>query len=78
MGKHLIDKSAPRLRRSAGQGSVLTIALVGDWTTLSLARRYDAIKAELLEVAAKRELSWDLSELHRLDLTGATLLWRVW
>jgi phospholipid/cholesterol/gamma-HCH transport system permease protein len=78
MRKHLIEKNAPMLRRSGGQGSVLGIALAGDWTTLSLARRYDDIKAELLEVGAKGENSWDLSELRHLDLTGAALLWRVW
>jgi phospholipid/cholesterol/gamma-HCH transport system permease protein len=78
MRKHLIEKNAPMLRRSGGQGAVPTIALVGDWTTLSLARRYDDIRAELLEVGARGELSWNLSELHQLDLTGAVLLWRVW
>ena len=78
MRKHLIEKNAPMLRRSGDQGSIASIALVGDWTTLSLARRYDDIKAELLEVGAKGEISWNLSELHLLDLTGAALLWRVW
>jgi phospholipid/cholesterol/gamma-HCH transport system permease protein len=78
MRRHPIEKNAPMLRRSGGQGSVATIALVGDWTTLSLARRYDDIKADLLEVAATGQISWNLSELHHLDLTGAALLWRVW
>jgi phospholipid/cholesterol/gamma-HCH transport system permease protein len=78
MRKHPIEENAPILRRSGSQGSVPTIALVGDWTTLSLARRYDDIKAELLEVGGKEEISWNLSELHHLDLTGAALLWRVW
>ena len=78
MRKHLIEKNAPMLRRSGGQGSVPIITLAGDWTTLSLAGRYDGIKAELLEVGANGEISWNLSELHHLDLTGAALLWRVW
>jgi phospholipid/cholesterol/gamma-HCH transport system permease protein len=78
MRKHLIEKNAPMLRRSGDQGSIPSIALVGDWTTLSLARRYDDIKAELLEVGAKGRISWNLSELHHLDLTGAALLWRAW
>jgi phospholipid/cholesterol/gamma-HCH transport system permease protein len=78
MSKHPIEKNAPILRRSASQGSDAAIALAGDWTTLSLARRYDDLKAELLEVGAKRGISWNLSELHHLDLTGAALLWRAW
>jgi phospholipid/cholesterol/gamma-HCH transport system permease protein len=78
MRKHLIQKNTPTLRRSGGQGSVATITLAGDWTTLSLARRYDDIKAELLEIAARDEISWNLSELNHLDLTGAALLWRAW
>jgi|HubBroStandDraft_1064217.scaffolds.fasta_scaffold15964_3 phospholipid/cholesterol/gamma-HCH transport system permease protein len=78
MRRHPIEKNAPMLRRSAGQGSVATIALMGDWTTLSLARRYHDIEAELLKVAAEAEISWNLSEVRHLDLTGAVLLWRAW
>jgi phospholipid/cholesterol/gamma-HCH transport system permease protein len=78
MRKHLIEKNAPMLRRSGDQGSAPTVVLVGDWTTLSLARRYDELKAELLEVGTSGEMTWNLSELHHLDLTGAVLLWRVW
>jgi phospholipid/cholesterol/gamma-HCH transport system permease protein len=78
MRKQPIEKNAPMLRRSGGEGSAASIVLIGDWTTLSLARRYGDIKAELLEVEASGEISWNLSELHRLDLTGAAFLWQIW
>jgi len=78
MRRHLIEKNAPVLRRSGDHLSVPIITPAGDWTTLSLARRYEDIRAELMEVAAQGEISWNLSELHHLDLTGALLLWRTW
>jgi phospholipid/cholesterol/gamma-HCH transport system permease protein len=73
-----IEKDAPMLRRSRGQGAVAIVAPVGNWTALSLAAHYDDIRAELLQLKAGGEISWNLSELHHLDLTGATLLWRAW
>ena len=78
MRNHLIEKNAPILRRSAKRDSATTIVLAGDWTTLSLARRYDDIRHSLSEVASETGITWDLSELHHLDLTGAVLLWQVW
>jgi phospholipid/cholesterol/gamma-HCH transport system permease protein len=78
MRHHLIEKNAPMLRRSTAHDAATTIVLIGDWTTLSLARRYDDIQRALSEVASESAITWDLSELHHLDLTGAILLWRVW
>jgi phospholipid/cholesterol/gamma-HCH transport system permease protein len=78
MRSHLIEKSAPTIRRS-GRGDVdSSVLLTGDWTTLSLSRRYDDVQRELVEVASVAGISWDLSEIHHLDLTGAVLLWRMW
>jgi phospholipid/cholesterol/gamma-HCH transport system permease protein len=78
MRKQPIETNPPVLRRSGGAGAAPIVALAGDWTTLSLARRYEDLNTELLEVASKDGIAWNLSELHHLDSTGAALLWRVW
>jgi phospholipid/cholesterol/gamma-HCH transport system permease protein len=78
MRNHIVGENAPMLRRSSARDSDAGIVLTGDWTTLSLARRYEDIKHALSEVASESGLTWDLSELQHLDLTGAVLLWRVW
>lgn len=79
MRSEVVQRNLPVIRRDGvGQGSTPIIALTGDWTTLSLARRYADIKAELLEIAGSGQPSWNLAELHQLDLAGAVLLWQVW
>jgi phospholipid/cholesterol/gamma-HCH transport system permease protein len=74
----LIEKNAPTVIRATDLGLGAKIVLSGDWTTLSLARHYDHILHALAEVAADASGTWDLSQLHHLDLTGAVLLWRAW
>ena len=54
------------------------LALTGQWTTLALGRRVARLEAELTQQAANADACWDLSELQRLDHTGALLLWRTW
>jgi len=54
------------------------LALTGQWTTLALGRRAAGLEAELAQQAANADACWDLSELERLDHTGALLLWRTW
>jgi phospholipid/cholesterol/gamma-HCH transport system permease protein len=54
------------------------LALTGQWTTLALGRRVACLEAELAQQAANADACWDLSELERLDNTGALLLWRTW
>jgi phospholipid/cholesterol/gamma-HCH transport system permease protein len=54
------------------------LALTGQWTTLALGPRVASLEAELTQQAASADACWDLSELERLDHTGALLLWRTW
>jgi len=54
------------------------VALTGQWTTLGLVSRVAGLEAEFARHSANATASWDLSELERLDHTGALLLWRTW
>jgi phospholipid/cholesterol/gamma-HCH transport system permease protein len=75
--RHLIEKSAPTVRK-AFSANTATVALTGDWTTLSLARHYARLRRELAEAGTPGALSWDLSGIHHMDLAGSVLLWQVW
>ena len=73
-----IAENAPALRCARLPGQPAAVALTGDWTTLSLARRVVSLKHELLRSGASAQVSWDLSGLQKLDQAGALLLWRAW
>ena len=54
------------------------LALTGQWTTLGLVNHIGGLEAKLARYSASAIASWDLTELERLDHTGALLLWRTW
>ena len=73
-----ISRNPPAVQVTAHAGERHGVALTGQWTTLGLARGAAGLKAELAHYSADAEVSWDLSELEKLDHTGALLLWQTW
>jgi phospholipid/cholesterol/gamma-HCH transport system permease protein len=69
---------APALRVASLPGDTQAVALTGHWTTLGLKERALSLKRQLMQHAARRAVSWDLSRVEKLDRTGALLLWRAW
>ena len=69
---------APALRVASLPGDAQSVTVTGHWTTLGLKERALSLKRQLMQHAARRAVSWDLSKLDKLDRTGALLLWRAW
>jgi phospholipid/cholesterol/gamma-HCH transport system permease protein len=68
----------PQLSLASRADGLQGITLTGDWTTLVLAQHINDLAPELTRHARIARASWDLSRLHRLDHTGALLLWQSW
>ena len=73
-----IARSPPELQLTGHAGEHRGVALLGQWTTLGLARRGSGLKAKLVRHSADPDVWWDFSRLENLDQTGALLLWRAW
>jgi phospholipid/cholesterol/gamma-HCH transport system permease protein len=73
-----MDGSAPELRCAGLPDAAPAIVLSGDWTTLALAPKARDLSEQLIQSAAQPRISWDLSQVQKLDQTGALLLWRAW
>lgn len=64
----------PKIQSLAGE--VPELHLAGDWTLCALRRDLPRLRTQLADLA--KEVSWDLSEVDRLDSFGALLVWNAW
>ncbi len=56
----------------------VAVHLSGDWTLRALCPHLDELRARLTALARDDAHAWDLSAIHRLDNTGALILWKAW
>ncbi len=54
------------------------LRLSGEWRLMTLASRYEAIRAELGSRAQDGGLGWNLDGIVSLDSVGAMMLWQAW
>lgn len=54
------------------------VSLSGRWTLAQLAHRSEALIAQLRQLAANPDVSWNFTAVRALDSAGAMLLWRAW
>lgn len=75
-----MDNSQPRIViEPSAQGDCVT--MYGSWNAPILARpaNWNDLAAALRQHArVAMEISWDLRQIHRLDHTGAQMLWNAW
>ena len=73
----ITDSQPPTVAVREDTGAT-TVALTGDWTLRALCPHLDELRARLRELANDGALIWDLHGVHRLDNTGALILWQAW
>jgi phospholipid/cholesterol/gamma-HCH transport system permease protein len=63
---------------STEQNGGVVVTLSGTWTLAIVGRELEILRAELTELAAKPNVTWNCMDIEALDSAGAILLWRTW